>query len=79
MMDFNGVDFCRFKGTVTDKDAFRLVKEGWVFCPKQEWKENVRDVGKKAKKEVKEVVEKVKVIKDKTHYKGKKGVKSSKK
>ena len=36
---------------VTDKEADEKVKFGWSFCPKHEWKTNVRDFGKKSKKE----------------------------
>jgi hypothetical protein len=35
---------------VTDKEADEKVKWGWKFCPKHEWKTNVRDFGKKGKK-----------------------------
>ena len=28
---------------VSDNDAYELVKNGWEFCPKSEWKKNVRD------------------------------------
>jgi hypothetical protein len=35
---------------VTDKEADDKVKFGWDFCPKHEWKTNVRDFGKKTKK-----------------------------
>jgi hypothetical protein len=31
---------------VDDKEADRLVGLGWSFCPKTEWKVNVRDFGK---------------------------------
>lgn len=35
----------------TEKDAVRFVKTGkWSYCPKCEWKQNVRDV-KEVKKE----------------------------
>jgi len=30
----------------SDSDASNLVKIGWSYCPKTEWKENVRDFGK---------------------------------
>lgn len=34
---------------VSDKTADEMVSfKGWSFCPKQEWKQNVRDVGKPA-------------------------------
>ena len=36
---------------VIDKEADEKVKYGWAFCPKNEWKTNVRDFGKKTKKE----------------------------
>ena len=39
---------------VTDKEADEKVKFGWDFCPKHEWKTNVRDFGKKTKKEKEE-------------------------
>ena len=28
---------------VSNKDAEVRVKNGWTYCPKQEWKEKVRD------------------------------------
>jgi hypothetical protein len=28
---------------VSDKDAKQQVKSGWKYCPKHEWKKNVRD------------------------------------
>ena len=28
---------------VKDKDAAKKEKEGYVYCPKSEWKEKVRD------------------------------------
>jgi hypothetical protein len=31
---------------VTDSEADKLVTTGWQFCPKTEWKINVRDFGK---------------------------------
>lgn len=34
---------------VTDREADEKVKWGWAFCPKNEWKTNVRDFGKKSK------------------------------
>jgi hypothetical protein len=36
---------------VSDEEAGDKVKYGWAFCPKHEWKTNVRDFGKKTKKE----------------------------
>jgi len=30
----------------SDSDASNLVKIGWSYCPKTEWKENIRDFGK---------------------------------
>jgi uncharacterized Zn finger protein (UPF0148 family) len=30
--------------------AESMVKDGWKYCPKHEWKEKVRDIGKKAVK-----------------------------
>jgi len=35
---------------VSDKEADEKVKYGWSFCPKNEWKTNVRDFGKTNKK-----------------------------
>jgi hypothetical protein len=35
---------------VTDKEADDKIKFGWEFCPKHEWKTNVRDFGKTSKK-----------------------------
>ena len=38
---------------VSDKDAEQQVKSGWKYCPKQEWREKVRDVKvEKPKKKV---------------------------
>ena len=34
---------------VTDKEADEKIKYGWIFCPKHEWKTNVRDFNKKKK------------------------------
>jgi hypothetical protein len=31
---------------VTDLEADKLTQTGWSFCPKTEWKKNVRDFGK---------------------------------
>ena len=39
---------------VIDKEADEKVKYGWAFCPKNEWKTNVRDFGRKTKKEKEE-------------------------
>ena len=39
---------------VSDKEADEKVKYGWAFCPKNEWKTNVRDFGRKSKKEKEE-------------------------
>ena len=39
---------------VTDKEADEKVKYGWAFCPKNEWKTNVRDFARKTKKEKEE-------------------------
>jgi hypothetical protein len=36
---------------VNDLEADKLVKTGWSFCPKNEWKVNVRDWNKTAKEE----------------------------
>lgn len=36
---------------VTDKEADDKTRFGWAFCPKHEWKTNVRDYGKKTKTE----------------------------
>ena len=38
---------------VHDTDADMKVKTGWKFCPKSEWKANVRDLEKPSKEEVK--------------------------
>jgi len=35
---------------VSDTEADEKVKYGWTFCPKSEWKTNVRDFGRKNKK-----------------------------
>jgi len=39
---------------VSDIEADEKVKSGWAFCPKNEWKTKVRDVGRKNKKEKEE-------------------------
>ena len=39
---------------VIDKEADEKVKYGWAFCPKNEWKTNFRDFGRKTKKEKEE-------------------------
>lgn len=39
---------------VSDTEADEKVKYGWTFCPKNEWKTNVRDFGRKNKKEKEE-------------------------
>ena len=53
---------------VNDSEGNNLTRVGWNFCPKTEWKENVRDFGKtkeeitkvdKSKKEKKTKKEKV--------------------
>ena len=53
---------------VNDSEGNTLTRVGWSFCPKTEWKENVRDFGKtkeeitkvdKPKKEKKTKKEKV--------------------
>ena len=31
---------------VNDSEGNNLTRVGWNFCPKTEWKENVRDFGK---------------------------------
>ena len=36
---------------VSDDEADQKIKFGWQFCPKSEWKNNVRDFGRKNKKE----------------------------
>jgi hypothetical protein len=38
---------------VSDTEADEKVKFGWDFCPKNEWKTNVRDFGRKEKEESK--------------------------
>lgn len=35
---------------VNNSDADIRVKAGWSFCPKSEWKKNVRDFDKESKK-----------------------------
>ena len=42
-----GVEFKR----TSDSDASNLTKIGWSYCPKTEWKENVRDFGKEKSEE----------------------------
>lgn len=37
-----GVEYKR----TSDPDASNLVRIGWSYCPKEEWKKNVRDFGK---------------------------------
>ena len=53
---------------VNDSEGNNLTRVGWNFCPKTEWKENIRDFGKtkeeitkvdKPKKEKKTKKEKV--------------------
>ena len=53
---------------VNDSEGNNLTRVGWNFCPKTEWKENIRDFGKtkeeitkvdKSKKEKKTKKEKV--------------------
>ena len=40
---------------VSDDIADKQVRdEGWEFCPKTEWKNNVRDLNKKTNKKAKE-------------------------
>lgn len=36
---------------VAEDKAIVMVKEGWSYCPKKEWKEKVRDIPKNTKKE----------------------------
>ena len=43
---------------VKDVEGFELVKSGWIFIKKSEWKKGVRDKGKVEKKEKVEKVEK---------------------
>ena len=38
---------------VTDEVADVRIKTGWKFCPKSEWKKNVRDSGTEEKKKKK--------------------------
>jgi hypothetical protein len=38
----NGFEYKR----VTDTEADRFISLGWLYCPKTEWKVNVRDFGK---------------------------------
>jgi hypothetical protein len=35
---------------VNDLEAVTRIKTGWSFCPKSEWKKNVRDFEKNDKK-----------------------------
>lgn len=37
---------------INDVEAEQRVKAGWKYCPKSEWKSNVRDLGKPSKEEV---------------------------
>jgi hypothetical protein len=34
---------------VKNEDADSLIRSGWSFCPKTEWKSEVRDINKKEK------------------------------
>ena len=46
---------------VNDSEGNNLTRVGWNFCPKTEWKENVRDFGKtKDEKPKKEKIKKEK-------------------
>ncbi len=36
---------------VSNQEADMKVKTGWAFCPKSEWKKNVRDFGREESKE----------------------------
>lgn len=36
---------------VSDKEALTLENRGWIYIPKSEWKEKVRDIGKPEKSE----------------------------
>jgi len=59
---------------VKDIDAFKMVKEGWEFCKKSEWKNGGRVAHKEV--EVEEVVEKSKKAK-KIDKKNRKAMKSA--
>lgn len=37
---------------INDAEADQRVKQGWSYCPKSEWKSNVRDAGKPSKEEM---------------------------
>jgi hypothetical protein len=37
---------------LSDMEADVKVKAGWKFCPKSDWKTNVRDFGKPSKEEL---------------------------
>lgn len=39
---------------VNDSEGNNLTRVGWNFCPKTEWKENIRDFGK-TKEEISKV------------------------
>ena len=44
LIDSNKFNYKRVKDDIADK----MVKnEGWKFCPKSEWKSNIRDINKK--------------------------------
>jgi|688.fasta_scaffold1734463_2 hypothetical protein len=42
-----GIEYKR----VDDSEADKLISSGWSFCPKTEWKVNVRDFNKAVKEE----------------------------
>lgn len=50
---------------VHDVDADMKVKTGWKFCPKSEWKTNVRDFEKESRSEVEASKAEKKTRKDK--------------
>ena len=43
---------------ISDLDADIKVKTGWKFCPKSEWKTNIRDIGKSEEEETEKKHEK---------------------
>lgn len=43
---------------VSDEQATEKVKNGWQYCPKSEWKTQVRDANKKPKKAAKKKAKK---------------------
>lgn len=37
---------------LSNQDAEQKVKSGWKYCPKSDWKTNVRDTGKPTQEEI---------------------------